>query len=157
MAFVKEYAQRVAGHFGDREFQLGMLFVVLLLLLCALALWIIRIRRRGRDAIVISEENGDLAISRRAFVDFVKGVVAEFPLFQLVDAWFAPGGGGRLRVGLKLKADSATELAVQHNLLRERLQGEFKARLGLGDKIGAIDMHVAALNASPNTEATPEA
>ncbi len=158
MSFLKEYVQRVAGHFCDREFQLGMLFVALMFLLFALALGIMRLRRRGRSVIVVHEENGDLVISRRAFSDFVKNVVAEFPLFQLVEACFAPAGGGALRVALKLKADSATELTTQHNLLRERLMGELKARLGLGDKISAIDMHVTSLKTPPAAEeATPEA
>ena len=158
MTFVKDYIQKVAGHLSDREFQLGMLFVVLLFLLCLLAMGLIRLRRRGRSTIVVSEEGGELVISRRAFADFVKGVVAEFPLFQLVDAWFVPVGGGHLRVGLKLKADASTELTTQHTILRDRLLGEFKARLGVGDKIGAIDMHIASLDAAPAAEeAAPEA
>ncbi len=158
MAFMREYVQRVVGHFCDREFQLGMLFVALLFLLFVLALAIIRLRKRGRSTIVMHEESGDLVISRRAFADFVRSVVAEFPLFQLVDANFAPLAGGKLRVALKLKADSSTELTTQHNLLRERLLNEFKARLGLGDMVGAIDMHVVSLaTPTPAEEAAPEA
>ena len=158
MAFVREYVQRVVGHFCDREFRLGMLFVALLFLLCALALAIVRLRRRGRGAIVVREEGGDLVISRRAFADFVRSVVAEFPLFQLAEADFAPVGGGNLRVGLKLRADASTELTTQHNLLRERLMGEFKARLGLGDKISAINMNVVSLASPPAADETvPEA
>lgn len=160
MAFVREYVQRVAGHFCDREFQLGMLFVALMFLLCALALAIIRLRRRGRDAVVVHEAGGDLVISRRAFADFVASVVTEFPPFQLVEADFAPAAGESLRVALKLKADSTTDLTSQHNLLRERLKGELKARLGLGDKVSAIDMQIVSLDSPPSAaeeEAVPEA
>ena len=78
MTFVKDYIQKVAGHLSDREFQLGMLFVVLLFLLCLLAMGLIRLRRRGRSTIVVSEEGGELVISRRAFADFALKVSLTF-------------------------------------------------------------------------------
>ena len=145
MQFFTEFIDRVVSHFTDYEFRLGMLFVLVLFLVVLAAACIVRRRRRGSSRIVVSEAGGELAVSRRAFVDFVRGVVAEFPLFRLVDAEFVSAGEG-IRIRLRLRADAAVELSTQHEALRGRLNSELKARMGLGDRVTAIDMHITALD-----------
>ena len=157
MDFITEFGRRVASHFCDCEFRLGMLFLLVLFLAVLAAVCIIRRLRRGRCRIVVDQEGGEMTISRRAFVDFVRGVVAEFPQLQLADADFVPAAGGTIRIRLRLKADAGAELATLHQELRARLTAELKARMGLGDRIAAIDMHIAALSKAAATAETPEA
>jgi len=155
LQFFKDYAGKVSGHFSDGEFRLGMLFVVVLLLVIAVAVAFFRLRNRRRRAIVISEEGGELVISRRAFCDFVRGVVSEYPLFRLVNAAFVPKDGG-FRVKLWLKSSADAELSAQHDMLRQRVVTELQTKLGLGDKVNAVDMVIVALTKAEEAATSPK-
>ena len=121
-----------------------MFFVVVLLLVIWGAVAFFRLRRRSRQAIVMTEESGELVISRRAFCEFVREVVDEYPLFHLVDAWFVPFDDG-FRVKLRLRASADAELSTQHKMLSQRVADELRNRLGLDDKIKAIDLMIVSL------------
>lgn len=146
-----DFCKNFCAYLTTLEFQLGMLFAAVLILLLTL-IWTLCIAVRRRcDSITVRNAAGDFVVSRRALFSFLGNVLSRFPGFVLNKLVLRKAAKGKYALRLYLKVQEAANV-VEQSKIREALLSELGSKLGVADQVARMDLIVVTVKAAAPEE-----
>lgn len=144
---------KISAYLTNCQFWSGVITAAILIIVAEVLVWgICRLRRKVK-AITIKDAGGDFSISRKAFREFLKGVVAVIPSVSLKDVELKRGAQDKVKVNLFLNVQGNADLVAAHNILRNQLLLEAQSKLGIADRIDSVNIICVNLPSSSDLKA----
>jgi hypothetical protein len=129
----------------------------ILLLLVIFIVWAIRRSRARMDAVIVRDEGGDFAITRKALKGFLAGVVSRVSGVSLKCLELVRRKG-KCDLDLCLTAAAGANLVEAHKSLRTLVRDEVRIQLGLDECLGDVNFRFVSIPvAKEDAEATAPA
>lgn len=128
-------------------FWCGVAAGVILLLLAFLIVWAVRRCRARMDAVVIRDEGGDFAITRKALKGFLQSIVTKVPGISL-KCLALVRRKGKCDLDLCLTAADGANLVEAHKSLRTLVRDEVRTQLGLDECLGDVNFRFVSIPAA---------
>lgn len=148
-----EFISKIGDYLTNCQFWTGVIAAAAVIIVVEFLLWAIMKMRRKVDIIVIKDEGGDFAISRKAFKEFLKGVIATLPGIVLKDVALRRRPQNKVHVTLFIAVQANANLVTAHDQLRNSLLTEAQSKLGVNDVIDGVDIICANLPTSADLKA----
>lgn len=145
---VADFISKVSAYLTNRQFWVGVVAAAIVILVAELLIWAIRRYRRGLKAVVMQDDGGEFSVSRKAFREFLRGVVAGVPGVALRDVKLLRRSAGKVLVDLQLALQPEADLIAVHDNLRRQVVENVQKKLGLGDRIHAVNLSFINLPSS---------
>ena len=147
---VADFISKVSAYLTNRQFWVGVVAAAVVILVAELLVWVIRRCRRGLKAVVMQDDGGEFSVSRKAFREFLRGVVAGVPGVALKDVKLLRRSAGKVLVDLQLALQPDADLIAIHDSLRRKVLEDVQKKLGLEDRIHAVNL--SFVNLPPSTQ-----
>lgn len=149
-----EIFSKIGAYLTNCQFWTGVIAAAALIFVVELLVWVISRARRKVNAIAIKDDGGEFAISRKAFREFLKGVIGVVPGISLKEVELKRGSQDKVKVNLYLNVQANADLVAAHNLLRNQLLQEAQNKLGIADKIDSVNIICINLPSSSDLKAS---
>ncbi|MBR6471252.1 MAG: hypothetical protein IKS83_05610 [Victivallales bacterium] len=136
---------KIVDHLKNGEFQLGMLWAVILLLVAYGIVKVILLVRKSCGKIIIKDEGGNFVITRSAFRNFLSGVFKDVPGVDLNNVQMTKWKGEQIKVDLYLDAEPDADVIKLRDSLRNVVLRETAEKLGISSQIGELNLVIKSL------------
>lgn len=148
-----EIFSKIGAYLTNCQFWTGVIAAAALIFVVEILVWGISKARRKVKAITIKDEGGEFSISRKAFREFLKGVIAVVPGITLKDVELKRAPQDKVKVNLFLNVQAKADLVAAHSLLRNQLLQEAQTKLGIADRIDSVNFVCINLPSSSDMKA----